>query len=145
MSSAASWRRRYSIGALLGEGAFKRVYRAIDLHSSTPVAFAQISSVDPEAFDTICAAMPGLVAFFDTMRACDIGFILATNNATKTATMYTERLARFGVDVPPHQILTSAEATASYLAELYHPGSPLNVIGAMGLALIHISHPTRPY
>ena len=77
--------------------------------------------------------MPGLVAFFDTMRACDIGFILATNNATKTANMYTERLARFGVDVPPHQILTSAEATASYLAELYQPGSPLYVIGAMGL------------
>lgn len=51
MSSAASWRRRYSIGPLLGEGAFKRVYRAIDLHTSTPVAFAQMSSVDPEAFE----------------------------------------------------------------------------------------------
>lgn len=51
MSSAASWRRRYSIGALLGEGGFKRVYRAIDLHTNTPVAFAQISSVDPEAFE----------------------------------------------------------------------------------------------
>ncbi len=77
--------------------------------------------------------MPGLVAFFDTMRACDIGFVLATNNATKTAVMCTERLARFGVDVPAHQILTSAEATASYLAELYQPGSPLYVIGATGL------------
>ena len=77
--------------------------------------------------------MPGLVAFFDTLRAGGIGFVLATNNATKTAAMYTERLARFGVDVPPHQILTSAEATASYLADLYEPGSPLYVIGAMGL------------
>lgn len=77
--------------------------------------------------------MPGLVAFFDTLRACDIGFVLATNNATKTAAMYTERLARFGVAVPVRQILTSAEATASYLAERYEPGSPLYVIGARGL------------
>ena len=45
--------------------------------------------------------MPGLVALFDTLCAGGIGFVLATNNATKTAAMYTERLARFGVDVPP--------------------------------------------
>lgn len=77
--------------------------------------------------------MPGLVDFFDTLRSADIGFILATNNATKTAVMYTERLARFGVDVPPQQILTSAEATAAYLAELYPQGSPVYVIGAKGL------------
>lgn len=77
--------------------------------------------------------MPGLADFFDTLRSADIGFILATNNATKTAVMYTERLARFGVDVPPHQILTSAEATAAYLAELYPQGSPVYVIGAKGL------------
>lgn len=77
--------------------------------------------------------MPGLVEFFDTLRAAGIGFILATNNATKTAEMYTERLARFGVDVPPEQILTSAEATASYLTEIYEPGSHVYVVGAKGL------------
>lgn len=77
--------------------------------------------------------MPGLVDFFDTLRAAGIGFILATNNATKTAAMYTERLARFGVNVPPEQILTSAEATASYLASEYPPGSAAYVVGAKGL------------
>jgi 4-nitrophenyl phosphatase len=77
--------------------------------------------------------MPGLVDFFATLRAAGIGFVLATNNATKTAAMYTERLGRFGVDVPPEQILTSAEATASYLAEQYPPGSPVYVVGARGL------------
>ena len=77
--------------------------------------------------------MPGLVDFFDTLRAADIGFILATNNATKTAAMYTERLARFGVAVLPQQILTSAEATASYLAGRFPSGSTIYVIGAKGL------------
>lgn len=77
--------------------------------------------------------VPGLVDFFDTLRAAGIGFVLATNNATKTADMYTERLARFGVDVPAGQILTSAEASAVYLAERYEPGSPVYVCGAQGL------------
>lgn len=77
--------------------------------------------------------VPGLVDFFAGLRAAAIGFVLATNNATKTAAMYTERLARFGVHVPPEHILTSAEATASYLAEHYNPGSPVYVVGAQGL------------
>ena len=32
--------------------------------------------------------MPGLPEFFATLRRLDIGFVLATNNATKTAVMY---------------------------------------------------------
>lgn len=77
--------------------------------------------------------MPGLVEFFADLRAAGIGYILATNNATKTAVMYTERLRRFGVDIPPHQILTAAEATANYLTGSYPPGSPVYVVGAQGL------------
>ena len=77
--------------------------------------------------------MPGLIDFFAALRRAGIGFMLATNNATKTAAMYTERLARFGVAVPPAQILTSAEATASYLAEQYPSGATAYVVGAQGL------------
>jgi 4-nitrophenyl phosphatase len=77
--------------------------------------------------------MPGLTEFFAPLRAAGIGFVLATNNATKTATMYTERLAGFGVAVPPERILTSAEATASYLADQYEHGAPAYVIGDRGL------------
>ena len=74
--------------------------------------------------------MPALIDCFAALRRAGIGFMLATNNATKTAAMYTERLARFGVAVPPAQILTSAEATASYLAEQYPPGATAYVVGA---------------
>lgn len=77
--------------------------------------------------------MPGLVDFFAALRAGGIGFVLATNNATKTAEMYTERLARFGVAVPPEQILTSAEVAAFYLAGQYPAGSSVYVIGGKGL------------
>lgn len=77
--------------------------------------------------------MPGLAEFFATLRSEGISFTLATNNATKTAAMYTAKLARFGVDVPPEQILTSAEATAAYLAERHPPGTTAYIVGDKGL------------
>lgn len=79
--------------------------------------------------------MPGLQAFFATLRRHKMGFALATNNATKTAVMYTEKLARFGVDVPPEQIITSAEATAAFLREEYGNGTAVTayVVGEKGL------------
>jgi 4-nitrophenyl phosphatase len=77
--------------------------------------------------------LPGLVEFFAQLRRKKINFVLATNNATKTAVMYTEKLANFGVDVPPAQILTSAETTAVYLSERYDKGTAVYVVGEKGL------------
>lgn len=77
--------------------------------------------------------MPGLADFFATLRRLRIGFALATNNATKTAIMYTEKLARFGVEVDPQHIITSAEATAAHLREIYSPGTAVYVVGDQGL------------
>jgi 4-nitrophenyl phosphatase len=77
--------------------------------------------------------MPGLVEFFATLSQKHINFVMATNNATKTAVMYTEKLARFGVQVPPEQILTSAETTAVYLSQRYAAGTAVYVVGEKGL------------
>ena len=77
--------------------------------------------------------VPGLVAFFETLDQLKIGYVLATNNATKTADQYTEKLKRFGVDVAPEHILTSAEITADHLQSLYPSGTPVFVVGARGL------------
>jgi 4-nitrophenyl phosphatase len=77
--------------------------------------------------------MPGLVDFFATLRQKNINFALATNNATKTAVMYTDKLARFGIQVPPEQILTSAETTAVYLSERYDAGTAVYIVGEKGL------------
>ena len=78
-------------------------------------------------------AMPGLVAFFDTLRQLDIGFILATNNATKTADEYVQKLANMGVTILAEQILTSATTTAAYLADRYPTGTAIYIIGTSSL------------
>jgi 4-nitrophenyl phosphatase len=77
--------------------------------------------------------MPGLAEFFATLQTTGIKFVLATNNAAKTAVQYTEKLARFGIQLDEAQILTSAEATASYLSEQYTPGTAVYVVGDVGL------------
>ncbi|MBK9613699.1 hypothetical protein [Candidatus Amarobacter glycogenicus] len=76
--------------------------------------------------------LPGL-ADFAALRRREMGFALATNNATKTAVMYTEKLARFGVDVAPEHIVTSAEATAAFLRQEYEVGTAVYVVGDKGL------------
>ena len=78
-------------------------------------------------------AMPGLTGFFDTLRDLDIGFILATNNATKMADEYVGKLAGMGVDVEAGQVLNSAELTAVYLAREYASGTPVYVVGTSSL------------
>ncbi|MBC7228058.1 MAG: HAD-IIA family hydrolase [Thermoflexales bacterium] len=77
--------------------------------------------------------MPGLGDFFATLRALEIRFVLATNNASKRPDEYREKLARFGVEVPLEAILTSAQATAEYLASLAPPGTPVYAIGGSGV------------
>lgn len=77
--------------------------------------------------------MPGLPAFFDTLRELGVGFVLATNNATRVAAQYTGKLQSFGVHVAPEQILTSAETTAAYLKHHYPPGTTVYAVGEAGL------------
>lgn len=77
--------------------------------------------------------MPGLADFFEALYEQKIDFVLATNNATKTAVRYTDKLARFGVDVPPARIVTSAEATASYLRREYPKTDLVYAVGDVGL------------
>lgn len=77
--------------------------------------------------------MPGLENFFDTLNELKINFVLATNNARKTAAQYTEKIARMGINIPPDQILTSAETTASVLSQKYPPGTTAYIVGDKGL------------
>lgn len=77
--------------------------------------------------------LPGLVAFFRTLDELGIGYVLATNNATKVTGQYSAKLARFGVAVPPERLITSAEVTASHLAHHYPRGSRVYVVGEEGL------------
>ena len=77
--------------------------------------------------------LPGLNDFFDTLRGLELPFVLATNNAMKVAEDYTQKLANFGVEVASERILTSSEATASYLKRTYPDVQEVYVVGEQGL------------
>jgi 4-nitrophenyl phosphatase len=78
-------------------------------------------------------AIHGVKEFFAFLRKRPIGFILATNNSTRTAQQYVDKLARMGVKVALSEILTSSQATAMYLETLAPPGTKVYVIGEEGL------------
>ncbi len=85
--------------------------------------------------------LPGLTDFFQTLRDRHIRFILATNNASRTAHQYVAKLAGMGVTVTPDEILTSGMATALYLAERTPPAATrIFVIGEDGLRQPLLAH-----
>lgn len=77
--------------------------------------------------------MPGLVDFFDALQQQQIGYVLATNNASKTPAQYVTRLESLGIAVSPAQILTSAVATGDYLGARYPADTAVFVVGDDGL------------
>jgi 4-nitrophenyl phosphatase len=77
--------------------------------------------------------MPGLPDFFASLDKLNLGYVMATNNATKTVEQYTDKFQRFGVAITPERILTSAEATAAHLGEQYASGTPAYIVGDKGL------------
>lgn len=79
--------------------------------------------------------VPGLPDFFAVLRAQGLAFVLATNNATKTAAQYERRLAGYGVEIPARQILNSAEASALFLRHKLFPGAAVYVVGEEGLRM----------
>lgn len=79
-------------------------------------------------------ALPGLTAFFHTLRDLKLPFVLATNNASITAEQYVAKLSAMHVEIGIHEILTSGMATALYLSERYTPSrTRVYVIGSAGL------------
>ncbi len=79
--------------------------------------------------------IPGTRAFIDFLRDQGISFVLATNNATKTPQQFADKLAGMNVTVHPDEILTSALATATYLAGIAPAGTRVFVVGQDGLRL----------
>ncbi len=53
--------------------------------------------------------------FIEFLKERNMKFLLATNNSTKTAEMYVEKLKRMEINVEKERILTSGFATARYL------------------------------
>lgn len=78
-------------------------------------------------------AIVGAVDLIGFLRQHDIGFRLATNNATRTPQQFVDKLAGMGVQVHPREVITSALATACYLATIAPAGASVFVVGMDGL------------
>lgn len=74
----------------------------------------------------------GALAFMALLRERGLPCLFLTNNSSKDAAQYVAKLARLGLPVPASQILTSGDATASYLAERQR-GARVYVVGTPAL------------
>jgi len=77
--------------------------------------------------------MPGLVEFFDALRARQIRFVLATNNASQTPEQYLTKLARLGVNAARDEVIGSGLAAALYLKQNAPAGAKVFAIGEDGV------------
>lgn len=77
--------------------------------------------------------LPGAHTFLQTLQRENVPYVLLTNNSTRTVDQYVEKLAHMGIEVDAGQIITSAVATALYLAARAEPGTPIYVLGMEGL------------
>lgn len=78
-------------------------------------------------------ALPGGADLIRFLEEHAIRYLLVTNNSTLTQAQFVARLRRMGIEVHEDAVMTSAVATAEYLAELASPGTRVNVIGEEGL------------
>lgn len=74
-----------------------------------------------------------LPGFFKEAQSFGLKISLATNNATKSAAQYVEKLASFGAEIEPWQIINSSMAAAYYLREQHPQGGPVYIVGESGL------------
>ncbi len=84
--------------------------------------------------------LPGLHEFFALIVELRLGYVLATNNSSRTPAMYVEKLAGMGVQTTPEHILTSAMATGDYLAAYAGRGARVYTLGGAGLLEALRSH-----
>jgi 4-nitrophenyl phosphatase len=76
-----------------------------------------------------------LAEIFARVEARGIKYVFATNNGTKTPEQYAERLAGFGVQVEPAQVVTSALGVAYMLAQRYPKKTKVFMIGEDGIRI----------
>ena len=77
--------------------------------------------------------LPGVPEAFVRLQQSRFPFVLITNNSTLSVDAFQAKLERMGIHVDSGQILTSAEATADFLARLAPTGGRVFIIGEQGL------------
>jgi HAD superfamily hydrolase (TIGR01457 family) len=79
--------------------------------------------------DALFAGAAELLALLQARR---IPFLYLTNNSSRDAAAYAQKLTRLGLPTAPGQVLTSGAATIGWL-RTHHPGARLFVLGTPSL------------
>jgi 4-nitrophenyl phosphatase len=81
--------------------------------------------------------LPGVQEMFDYLEQTGRKWLCVTNNASKTPAQFVEKMTSMGLHAKPEQILGSAEAAASWLAEQIEqngwPRGKVIIVGQDGL------------
>lgn len=72
--------------------------------------------------------LPGSLDFIKAVEKSGRDFLFLTNNSSHNAGYYVQRLERMGLSVGPEKVLTSTQATAIKVGQLY-PGKKAFVLG----------------
>jgi glycerol-1-phosphatase len=78
-------------------------------------------------------AVPGAAEHLTKAAAAGMRLAYVTNNASRTPSLVARHLRELGVDADPGDVVTSAQAAATLLADRLPPGSSVFVIGGPGL------------
>lgn len=70
----------------------------------------------------------GAIAFLKRLEETGRRFFFMTNNSSKSGAMYIKKLAKMGLDISPSQLVTSGQATVSYLNK-HHSGKRVFLLG----------------
>ncbi|MFF4776096.1 HAD-IIA family hydrolase [Microtetraspora fusca] len=97
-----------------------------------------------EAYDTLLLDLDGVVYLgrhavqnapeaLAEARERGVRLAFVTNNASRTPGAIAEHLTGLGIPATPDDVVTSAQAAARLVAERFPAGSPVLVVGGMGL------------
>ena len=79
------------------------------------------------------AAVPGAAAAVAAVRRHGVAVGFVTNNASRTPATVAAHLSELGIAARPEDVVTSAQAVATLVAERVPAGSPVLVVGGEGL------------
>jgi HAD superfamily hydrolase (TIGR01457 family) len=74
----------------------------------------------------------GSLAFIDKLKHTGRDYLFLTNNSSKSAEIYAEKLTRMGLPTTPDRVFTSGEATIIFLQK-EHPRAKVYLIGTPSL------------
>jgi HAD superfamily hydrolase (TIGR01450 family) len=79
-------------------------------------------------------AVPGVPGALGAARTAGMRLGFVTNNASRPPEEVAEHLTRLGVPADASDVITSSQAAATVVAELFEPGAPVLAVGGPGVA-----------